>query len=71
MFDAVISLGCDTANETVRDAVKPTGARVIEGMEVAGLMNAKMSLSAKGDISFKDCRIIPLSQSKKSQQESV
>ena len=70
-YDAVISLGCDTANETVRDAVKPTGARVIEGMEVAGLMNAKMSLSAKGDISFKDCTIIPLSQSKKSQQESV
>lgn len=70
-YDAVISLGCDTANETVRDAVKPTGARVIEGMEVAGLMNAKMSFNAKGHISFEDCRIIPISQWKKTQQESV
>ena len=31
-LDAVIVLGCDTANETVREAVKSTGARVIEGM---------------------------------------
>ena len=60
-YDAVISLGCDTAHETVRDAVKATGAKVIEGMEVAGLMNAKMSLGFKGEISFNDCRIIPIS----------
>ena len=32
--EAVIVLGCDTANETVRDAVESTGARVIEGMQV-------------------------------------
>ena len=64
-YDAVIGLGCDTANETVRDAVKPTGTRVIEGMEVAGLMNAKMSFGIKGDISFKDCRIIPIFQQKR------
>jgi hypothetical protein len=70
-YDAVISLGCDTANETVRDAVKPNGCKVIEGMEVTGLMNAKMSLSVKGDISFKDCKIIPISQSKKSEHMSA
>jgi hypothetical protein len=61
-YDAVIVLGCDTANETVRDAVQPTGARVIEGMQVAGLMNAKLSLQLPANISFKDCRIIPISQ---------
>ena len=61
-YDAVIVLGCDTANETVRDAVEPTGARVIEGMQVAGLMNAKLSLQLPANISFKDCRIIPISQ---------
>ncbi len=30
-------------------------------------MNARMSLGVKGDISFKDCKIIPISQSKKSE----
>ena len=55
-YDAVIVLGCDTANETVRDAVEPTGARVIEGMQVAGLMNAKLSFQLPANISFKDCR---------------
>ena len=61
-YDAVIVLGCDTANETVREAVEPTGARVIEGMQVAGLMNAKLSFQLPANISFKDCRIIPISQ---------
>jgi hypothetical protein len=60
--DAVIVLGCDTANETVRDAVKSTGTRVIEGMQVAGLMNAKLSFRLPGTIAFKDCKIIPISQ---------
>ena len=60
--DAVIVLGCDTANETVRDAVKSTGARVIEGMQVAGLMNAKLSFQLPANIAFKDCRIIPISR---------
>ena len=67
----MISLGCDTANETVRDAVQPNGCKVIEGMEVSGLMNAKMSLSMKGEISFKDCRIIPISQSNNSERVSA
>ena len=60
--DAVIVLGCDTANETVRDAVKSTGARVIEGMQVAGLMNAKLSIQLPGNVAFKDCKIIPISE---------
>jgi len=64
--DALIVLGCDTANETVRDAVQSTGARVIEGMRVAGLMNAKLSFELPGNVTFKDCRIIPISQRAKS-----
>jgi hypothetical protein len=60
--DAVIVLGCDTANETVRDAVRSTGAKVIEGMQVGGLMNAKLSFRLPGNVAFKDCRIIPISQ---------
>ncbi len=61
-FDAVVVLGCDTANETVREAVKPTGTRVIEGMRVTGFLNAKMTFDLAGNVSFKDCRIIPISQ---------
>ena len=61
-YDAVIVLGCDTANETVREAVGSTGVRVIEGMEVAGLMNARLSFRLPGNVGFDDCRIIPISQ---------
>lgn len=61
-YDAVIVLGCDTANETVREAVGSTGVRVIEGMEVTGLMNARLSFRLPGNVGFDDCRIIPISQ---------
>jgi hypothetical protein len=60
--DAVIVLGCDTANETVRLAVKSTGCKVIEGMEVVGFMNAKMKLHFPGDVCFEDCKVIPIAQ---------
>jgi len=66
--DAVIVLGCDTANETVRDAVESTGTRVIEGMQVAGLMNAKLSIQMPGNVTFTDCKIIPISQQGKIQE---
>ena len=41
-YEAVIVLGCDSATETVRDLVKSTDSKVIEGMEVTGFMNAKL-----------------------------
>lgn len=58
--DAVIVLGCDTAFETVREAVRPSGVRVIEGMEVAGLMNARLTFRPPANIGFEDCRIVPI-----------
>jgi len=61
-YDAVIVLGCDTANVTVRDAVRPTGRQVIEGMEVTGFMNAKLRFRPPGTVSFADCRIVPFSR---------
>jgi hypothetical protein len=69
--DAVIVLGCDTANETVRDAVRSTGARVIEGMEIAGLMNAKLSIQLPANIAFKGCKIIPISGQQKNSEMRV
>ena len=70
-YDAVVVLGCDTANETVRDAVESTGARVIEGMQVAGLMNAKLSIQLPANVAFKDCKIIPISGQQKSAEARV
>ena len=63
--EAVIVLGCDTATETVRDSVRSIDCKVIEGMEVAGYMNAKLKLRLPCNICFEDCKIIPISQRKK------
>jgi 4-hydroxy-3-methylbut-2-enyl diphosphate reductase IspH len=64
-YDAVIVLGCESATETVRDAVKSNDCKVIEGMEVEGIMNAKLKFKLPGNVSFEDCKIIPISQKKK------
>jgi len=67
-YEAVIVLGCDTATETVYDSVKVTECKVIEGMEVSGFMNAKLKLHFPCNVSFEDCKIIPISQQKKSEE---
>jgi hypothetical protein len=59
--EAVIVLGCDSATETVREAVKPTGCKVIEGMKVSGIMNATLKFHLPCNISFEDCNVIPIS----------
>ena len=64
-FDAVIVLGCDSAVATVRDLVKSTDCKVIPGMEVAGIMNAKPTFQLPCNISFEDPKIIPISQREK------
>ncbi len=63
-YDAVIVLGCDSATETVRDAVKSTNCKVIEGMEVAGIMNAQIRFHLPGNVSFENCKTVPISQQK-------
>ena len=64
-YDAVIVLGCESATETVRNAVKSNDCKVIEGMEVTGIMNAKPRFHLPCNISFEDCRIIPISHQEK------
>lgn len=61
-YDAVIVLGCDSATVTVRDAVKSSGCKVVEGMKVAGIMNAKLSVHLPCNVSFEECTITPISQ---------
>jgi len=59
--EAVIVLGCDSATETVREAVKSTGCKVIEGMKVSGIMNATLKFHLPCNIIFEDCNVIPIS----------
>jgi hypothetical protein len=70
-YEAVIVLGCDSATETVRDSVKSSDCKVIEGMKVAGIMNAKLSFHLPCNISFEDCKVIPISQQNKEEGMSV
>jgi hypothetical protein len=64
-YDAVIVLGCESATETVNDAVKSSDCKVIEGMEAAGIMNAQLRFHLPGNVSFESCKIVPISQRKK------
>jgi hypothetical protein len=60
--DAVVVLGCDSATETVRDAIESTDCKVIEGMGVTGIMNAQLRFHLPGNICFEKCRIVSISQ---------
>jgi hypothetical protein len=70
-YDAVIVLGCASATETVRNLVNSAETRVIEGMEIAGIMNAKLRFHLPCNIAFEDCNVIPLSRQKKDEAISV
>ena len=59
-YEAVIALGCDSATETVRSVIN-SDCKVIEGMKVAGIMNAHLKLHFPGNITFEDCKVIPIS----------
>jgi len=63
-YEAAIVLGCDTATETVRDSVRSTTCKVIEGMEVTGFMNAKLRFHLPCSVSFGGCKIVPITQRK-------
>ena len=69
-YEAVIVLGCESAAETVHDSVKSTGCKVIEGMEVAGIMNARLRFHLPCNVSFEDCKVIPISQQKKGEESN-
>ncbi len=69
-YDAVIVLGCDSATETVRNAVKSIDCNVIEGMEVAGIMNAQIRFRLPGNISFESCKTVPIFQQKQKEGAS-
>jgi hypothetical protein len=59
-FEGVLVLGCDSVAETVRDSVGSTGCRVIQGMEIEGLMNLVPRVSFPFDISLEVQGVIPV-----------
>ncbi|CAB1065137.1 hypothetical protein D1BOALGB6SA_9934 [Olavius sp. associated proteobacterium Delta 1] len=69
-YDAVIVLGCESATETVRDVVKSNDCKVIEGMEVTGIMNAELRFHLPGNVSFENCKTVPISQQKNKEDMS-
>ena len=69
-YDAVIVLGCESATETVRNAVKSNDCKVIEGMEVTGIFNAELRFHLPGNVSFEECKTVPISQQKKEEDMS-
>jgi hypothetical protein len=63
-YDAVIVFGCESATETVREAVESADCKVIEGMSVAGIMNGIPRFHLPGNVSFEECKVVPFSQRK-------
>ncbi len=51
-FEGVVVLGCDAAVETVRNSVRSNECRVIQGMEVEGIMNVVPTVSFPFNISL-------------------
>ena len=46
----------------VRDVVKSDDCKVIEGMEATGIMNAELRFHLTGNVSFENCKTVPISQ---------
>ena len=52
-FEGVLVLGCDATTETVRNAIGPINCRVIQGMEIEGIVNLLPTVTFPLDISLK------------------
>lgn len=59
-YDAAVVMGCDSATETVRAALRSTGCKVIQGMEVTGVINTRPKVHLSGHITFEDCEVVPV-----------
>ncbi len=60
-FEGVVVLGCEATVEIVRDAIRSTDCRVIEGMEIeGGIMNVRPTVSLPLNISLELQSTTPL-----------
>jgi hypothetical protein len=69
-FEGVVVLGCDAAGETVCDAIRSTDCRVIQGMEVEGIMNVVPTVSFPFNISLvvQSMTFVKMKESKEEQE---
>jgi hypothetical protein len=51
-FEGVVVLGCDAMVDTVCNSIKSTDCRMIQGMEVEGIMNVLPTLSFPFNLSL-------------------
>lgn len=58
--DAVVVVGCDAAGQTVRDSLKNTGCKVIQGMRSEGIMSIQPRMHAPCNISLQLESVSPL-----------
>lgn len=49
-YEALVVIGCEAAVDTIRDAVKSTGCRVIQGMKTEGIMSIQPKFNLPGTI---------------------
>jgi len=59
-FEALVVLGCDAMVEAVRDSVEATGCRVVQGMEIEGLMNVLPKVSFPCNLSLELQGVTPV-----------
>ena len=52
-FDGVLVLGCDATTETVRNAIGSINCRVIQGMEIEGIVNLLPTVKLPLNVSLK------------------
>ena len=52
-FEGVLVFGCDATTETVRNAIGSINCRVIQGMEIEGIVNLLPTIKFPLDISLK------------------
>jgi hypothetical protein len=59
-FEGLVVVGCDAMVETVRHSVQSTGCRVIQGMNIEGLMNVLPKVSFPLNISLELQGVTPV-----------
>ena len=59
-YDAVVVLGCEGATQTVRDSLKSTECRVVQGLETEGLMSIIPKIRFPGTLSLELNSLTPV-----------
>ena len=59
-YEALLVLGCEAAVQTIRDSVKSTSCKVLQGMKTMGVMSIKPSFKLPCNISLELDSLTPM-----------